>query len=82
MTYDVTFSYATPNADKSKTFSGISAKMFLHLREKYFAKYGDKMLAVDVYIHNTELYVDGMSWICDQDEEYSNPIAFYERYGW
>lgn len=82
MTYDVTFVYETPYMTKEKTFKGITAKMFLALRKKYFAQYGNKMLAVDVYIHNTKLYVDGMSWHCPEDDEYSNPIAFYEHYGW
>ena len=82
MTYDVEFTYETPMMTKSKTFKGITLEMYKRLREKYTAKYGNDLLSIDTFIHGTELRVDSMSWYYEEDEEYRNPIAFYERYGW
>ena len=79
---DVEFSYETPLKTETRRYKNISPEMFYHLREKFFKAYGNDMLSIDVFFHNTNKRFEPFCWFYEQDEEYSNPIAFYERYGW
>lgn len=81
--YDVTFTYATPLMDKSQTFKGISVEMFYRLRKRFFENYGAHLLAIEVVSHDTQRRCPAFCWCADDgDGEYTDPIKFYERYGW
>lgn len=79
---DVTFYYATPYKDEARHFKNISPEMFYHLREKFFKTYGNHLNEIEVFFHGTMKRFEPFCWYPEEDEEYNNPTAFYERYGW
>ena len=60
----------------------ISPEMFYRLREKFIKTYGDNLLEISVYFHDTDKRFEPFCWYPEEDEEYNNPTAFYARYGW
>lgn len=79
---DVEFCYDTPLKTKTRRYKNISPEIFYRLRDKFFQSYGNNMLSIEVYLHGTDKRFESFCWYPEEDEEYNNPVAFYERYGW
>lgn len=80
--FDVEFSYSEELKDETRRYKNISPEMFYRLREKFVKTYGDNLLEISVYFHDTDKRFEPFCWYPEEDEEYNNPIAFYSRYGW
>ena len=79
--YDMTITVR--DLPKPLHFYHITIQMFYALRRKYFDIYGNTVEDIEVLNNATKKRVEPLCYYCgDDDGEYTNPVKFYERYGW
>ena len=64
-------------------FYHIGIQMLYALRHKYFDLYGNRVEEIEVFNNATKNRIEPLCYYCgDDDGEYTDPMKFYERYGW
>lgn len=60
----------------------LTLRMAAAMKRHYQEKYPNTLEEIETVYAGTDRRAEALCYYMEEDEEYNNPTAFYERYGW